>query len=92
MSFDIVRTLRVSLDHLTKDDFDLIAEYIEFVVEFDRYIVLVEEAMSRKNELDSLGFSKGFSKSVLMAWALGCERVEFSYEGKVIKEIPVYSE
>ena len=90
MSFDIIRTLIVSIGHLTREDLDLIPEHIEFVVEYDRYIVLVKEAMSRKDELSKIGLSEGFTKSVLMAWALGCERVEFSYDGKTIEEIPVY--
>ena len=90
MSFSIIRTLSVSTDHLTCQDYDLIAEHAEFIIEYDRYIVLVEDAMQRANFLTSLGTSEGFTKSVLMAYVLGCERVEFSYDGAIIKGIPIY--
>ena len=92
MSFNILRTLSVSFDHLTKEDYNLIEEHAEFVIEYDRYIILVSDCINRQNELRRLGFSDGFIKCIIMGFVLGCERVEFSYEGSIIEEIPTYNE
>tara|TARA_B100001287_G_C22342609_1_gene371433 strand:- start:72 stop:350 length:279 start_codon:yes stop_codon:yes gene_type:complete len=91
MSFKIIKTLSVSTDHITCKDYDLITEYIEFIIEYDRYIIIVEDAMKKSNFLTKNGASEGFSKSLLMAYVLGCERIEFSYDGEIIKQIPTYS-
>ena len=58
--FNILRTLSVSFDHLTKEDYNLIEEHAEFVIEYDRYIILVSDCINRQNELIRLGFSDGF--------------------------------
>lgn len=92
MSFYILRTLCVSIDHLAKTDYDLIEEHTDFVVEFDRYIIIVEECIEKQDYLLKLGFSEGFTKCVLMGYVLGCERVEFCYEGNIIEDIPTYSD
>jgi hypothetical protein len=90
MTFKVLRTLNVALDHLTKEDYSLIEEYTDFIVEYDRYIIIVEDWIEKQDTLRELGFSEGFIKCILMGYVLGCERVEFSYEGSIIDKIPTY--
>ena len=90
--FEIKKTLVVYAAHMNDDDIThLNKRWFAFEsYDYGYRIFITNDKTLEDHCLESIGFSEGFRKSLLLARVLQCDRIEFDCDGPKIEEIPEY--